>query len=182
MIRNTQLLPAQCSGTELETTCDGASPEYMKIGSGYGFAWSREDGQRQRVRQPRHPRGEATEPLALSKLCSLLNHSTSLLSHFFFICFMFTLALNRLALLQAQNQVAFLFFFSYLASDRANRVLKENTMRFILAPSIQKNPTKTKTHGRPPSHTAKFYSVGASTLLPISGEAEGFYFFQQTVF
>lgn len=41
------------------------------------------------------------------------------LSFFFFICFVFTLALNRLALLQAQNQVAFLLFFSYLASDTA---------------------------------------------------------------
>jgi len=65
VIRNTLLLPAQCCGTELETTCDGASLEYTKIGSGCGSAWSWEDGQRQRVRQPGHPRGEATEPLAL---------------------------------------------------------------------------------------------------------------------
>lgn len=112
-----------------------------------------------------------------SKLCSLLNHSTSLLSHFFFICFMFTLALNRLALLQAQNQVAFLLFFSYLASDTANRVLKENTMHFILAPSILKQTKKKPNHKRPPSHTANFYSLGASTLLLISSEVEGCYLF-----
>lgn len=62
----------------------------------------------------------------------------SSLTLFFFICFVFTLALNRLALLQAQNQVAFLLFFSYLGSDTANRVLKENRMHFILAPSILK--------------------------------------------
>lgn len=44
------------------------------------------------------------------------HHLSSLM--IFFICFMFTLALNRLALLQAQNQVAFLLFFSYLASRK----------------------------------------------------------------
>lgn len=90
---------------------------------------------------------------------------------------MFTLALNRLALLQAQNQVAFLLFFSYLASDTANRVLKENTMHFILAPSILKKKKKTPNHKRPPSHTANFYSLGASTLLLISSEVEGCYLF-----
>ena len=112
--------------------------------------------------------------------CSIttpLSFFSFFLSFFFFflslICFVFTLALNHLALLQAQNQEAFLLFCFYLVSDTASQILKEDLTLFILAPSIVKGKK------RPHPYKAKLYGLGASILLPVFKELEGSYLFQQ---
>lgn len=91
---------------------------------------------------------------------------------------MFTLALNRLALLQAQNQVAFLLFFSYLASDTAkpNPQGKFNALH-IGSLNRKREKKIQKDKKRPHPHTAKLYGLAASTLLPASREVEGSYLF-----
>lgn len=77
-------------------------------------------GSASRYSSPGIPGGRQLSLWLFQALLIAKSQHLSSLPLFIFICFMFTLALNHFALLQAQNQVAFLLFFSYLASDTAN--------------------------------------------------------------
>lgn len=94
--------------------------------------------------------------------------------YIFYICFMFTLASNSLALLQALNRVTFPLFF-FLPGLRYSKESPQGKYKSLRIGTL--STEKIQAHKRPSSQTAKFYSLGANSFLLISREAEGFCLF-----
>lgn len=111
-----------------------------------------------------------------SKLCSLLNHSTSLLSHFFFHLLHVYSGLEPLSFAPGIKSSGFplVLFLPGLRYSKPSPQRKYNALHIGSLNTKKKNQPN---HKRPPSHTANFYTLGASTLLLISSEVEGCYLF-----